>query len=136
MVCSGASCQATFKDTKFEHCSLVVLSAAQATLSKAAFINMDDSESGLSVFVHGVSSRVAVQGITVAGGTQAVAVQAGGHLEATGLTISGVRAVGAGVQGEHSQLSLTDCKLHSFSGLACALSQQRPPLFRSRTRSV
>ena len=43
-----------------------------------------------------------------------MAVQAGGHLEATGLTITGVCAVGAEVRGEGSCLSLTDCKLHSL----------------------
>ena len=81
MVCSGAGCQATFEDTVFDRCSLVVLSAARATLSKVAFKNMKASPSGLGMIVHGLSSRVAVQGGTVAGGTQGVVVQAGGDLE-------------------------------------------------------
>ena len=115
MVCSGASCDATFVDAVFDGCSLLVLSAAQATLSKAAFKNMEASQSGLGVLVHGVSSRVVVQGGTVAGGTQAVEVQAGGHLEATGLTVTGVGAVGAGVQGEGSCLSFTGCEMYDFS---------------------
>ena len=36
------------------------------------------------------------------GGKQAVAVQAGGHLEATGLAMTGAGVVGAEVQGEGS----------------------------------
>ena len=47
----------------------------------------------------------------MAGGTQGVAVQAGAHLEATGLTISEVLLVGAEVQGQGSCLSLTGCKV-------------------------
>ena len=113
-MCSGASCEATFEDVVFDRCSLLGLSAAQATLSNAAFRNMDASQSGLGVLVHGVSTRVAVQGGTVAGGTQVVAVQAGGHLEATGLAITGVGAVGAEVQGEGSTLSLTECEMSEF----------------------
>ena len=54
------------------------------------------------MFVHGVSSKVAVQCGTVEGGKQAVAVQAGGHLEATGLAMTGAGVVGAEVQGEGS----------------------------------
>ena len=117
MVCSGGSCQVTFEDTVFDHCSLLVLSAAQATLSKAAFRDMGASQSWLGVLVHGASSRVAVQGGTVAGARRRwrCRLQAGGHLEATGLIITGVDAVGAEVQGEGSYLSLTRCEMHDFS---------------------
>ena len=114
MVCSGANCQATFEDVLFDRCSLIVLSAAQATLTEASFSNVEAWQSELGLLVHGVSSRVAVQGGTVAGGTQAVAVQAGGHLEATGLTITGVGAIGAEVGGEGSCLSLTCCEMRDF----------------------
>ena len=68
-MCSGASCQTTFEDPVFDRCSLLVLSSSQVTLSNAAFRNMEASQSELGVLVHGVSSRVAVQGGTVAGGT-------------------------------------------------------------------
>ena len=44
-----------------------------------------------------------------------MAVQAGGHLEATDLTFTEVGAVGAEVQGEGSCLSLTDCEIYDLS---------------------
>ena len=130
MVCSGAGCQATFEDTVFDRCSLVVLSAAQATLFQAEFKNMDASQSGLAMFVHGVSSRVTVQGGTVAGATQAVAVQAGGHLEATDVTINGVHAVGVDVQGDGSTLSLTDCGIYDDEVPESGSDSEDEPVFR------
>ena len=63
------------------------------------------------MLVHGESSSVDVQGGTVAGGTQGVSVQAGGHLKAENYKTLDVEVIGAEVRGVGSWLSLTDCVL-------------------------
>ena len=47
VVCSGANCRATFEDTKFDRCSLMMLSAALTTLFEALFSNMAASKLSL-----------------------------------------------------------------------------------------
>lgn len=113
--CGVLGGHATYGDAKFDRCSLLLLAGAQATLSKAAFSSVGASQSGLSMLVHGACSKLSVRGTTVAGGTQGVAVQAGGHLDATAVTITGVDADRAELQGGGSCLTRTRCKLHSSS---------------------
>lgn len=86
IICYGCSC--TFTNVRFHACSLVALAGAQVKLVSSNFANMGSSTSGLSLFAHGAGTTVNIQGSIVMGGTQGLAVQAGAHLEASGMSIS------------------------------------------------
>ena len=62
------------------------------------------------MLVPGVYSKLSARGSIVARDTEGVAVQAGGHLEATDLIINGVAAVVAKVEDKSSRLEHTGCK--------------------------
>lgn len=56
-----------------------------------------------------------MQGGSITGGAQGIAVQSGAILEAQGVTISGVSVTGVEVRDQGSCLQLEHCKLEEFS---------------------
>ena len=114
MVCTGAVCTASFTNVKFHACTLVVRNGAQVTLQEPFFADMAAAAAGLSIFASGEGTTVLVQGGSIEGGTQGVTVQAGARLEASGLDVTKVDALGLQVQGRSSQLLLTACQVHAL----------------------
>ena len=94
VVCVESTCRATFHDSVFDRCSLIVMGGAQATLHIPRFMNMDRSEARLSVVAYGSGSHVHLHGGEIHGGVQGVAVQAAARLEASDLTVTGLQFVG------------------------------------------
>lgn len=74
-MCYGASCTPTFTGVTFERCTVVALAGAQVALERPSFKCMGSSSSGVSIYAHGVCTKVVSQGGSISGGTQAVAVQ-------------------------------------------------------------
>lgn len=93
------------------------MAGVNATLEGVTFMKMSASSSRVSTVAHGVGTVVVVQGGSVTGGKQAVAVQAGAHLEASDLTITDLEVKGVEVKDEGSSLKLSSCKFRGFSSL-------------------
>ena len=74
-MCYGACCTPIFTGVTFERCTLVALAGAHVTLQRPTFTDMHKSSSGLSIYAHGVCTKVVSHGGCIAGGTQGVAVQ-------------------------------------------------------------
>lgn len=94
MVCMGMGCNVTFEDSVFEGCTLVVLNGAHAAVERPLFIDMHESTSRLSICASGSASQVVVQGGTITGGLQGVAVMGGARLHATDMIIRNVEVAG------------------------------------------
>ena len=121
MVCIGSACRVTFEDAVFKRCTLIVLSGAQATLTSPQFRHEASSTARLSLYAQGAGTKVDVQGGTITGGTQGVAVQAGATLTASHLTLTRVKTIGVEVQDEASSLKLHHCNMHAFCDRACGV---------------
>lgn len=73
------------------------------------------SESQLSMMVHGASTVANVNGGSITGGMQGVAVHAGASLNATNLTITSVEVTDVEVKDSGSFLEMNSCKLGDLS---------------------
>lgn len=85
--------------------NLVVIAAAQVTLSNAHFQDMGSCIAQLSVCADGVDTKVVVKGGTIIGGTHG----------ASDLTITDVEVPGVEVKDEGSSIKLARCNLHEIS---------------------
>lgn len=110
----GSSCSASFEDTVFERCTLV-MAGAQATLKAQQFRDMASCTDRISIFAHGAASMAAVSAGTITGGLKGATVQAGACLEASDLTVTEVQNVGVEVEDEGSTATLSGCTLRSFA---------------------
>jgi hypothetical protein len=115
VVCMGSSCRASFTDCEFNKCALLVLEGARVTLEHPRFNDMGKSAALLSVYAHGSGSQVCMNGGSITGGIQGVALQAGAHMRTSDITISGVEVTGIEVNDEGSSLTVTRGKLSEFS---------------------
>lgn len=99
----------------FDGCSLLVLAGAHVTLENVTFKNMHRGSNRIGMVAQCAGTVAMVQGGSITGGLQGVAVQAGARLEASNLTIAEIEVLGVEVQDKGSTLKLSSCKLKDFS---------------------
>lgn len=114
VVCHGAGCSVQFTNVTFDHCTLLVLEGARATLSGSKFIFTSTPSAGIAVFAQGGGTSVHIHRGGISGGAQGIAVHQGAFLEASNLVISNTAVTGAEVTDQGSVLRLHQCTLQDM----------------------
>lgn len=119
VLCIGAGCSATFLDTTFEDCSLVVLSGALVRLQSCSgdgctFRISESSRTGINVFLHGPGSCVKMEHGNMCGGVQGVAVHEGAHFQGHNVSFEGMAMTGLEVKDAGSSAKLSKCTFTNF----------------------
>lgn len=114
-MCMGPLCKVTCSNTTFNRCTVVVLNGASVSLQNPEFLDMGKSVSLVSMYAHGQGSNVRINGGSISGGIQGIAVQAGAQVEASELKITAVEVTGIEVNDPGSIMRLTGGQLQEFS---------------------
>lgn len=133
MVCHGGGCQVSFSNTSFINCTLVALEGAQVTLHQCESSHAAASFEGTAVYCHGTGTRVLVQGGSITGSAQGIAVHGGASLEASSMDVTAVAITG--VEVKNSTVSLKNCSFKGFSLRCSKVTEVRAVHVHSRSHA-